>query len=120
LKKDRKTLRTMKQDSEVFPDEVALACSLTESEHVTRSAELEDLFKSVQQVNELADGYALRFPGSDTWANRLIQFITFERACCPFFTFALVCEPKLGPIWLHLRGPEGVKGIVEAMIHSSM
>lgn len=110
----------MKQDSEVFPDEVALACSLTGSEHVTRSAEVEDLFKSVQQVNELADGYALRFPGSDTWANRLIQFITFERACCPFFTFTLVCEPKLGPIWLHLRGPEGVKGIVEAMIHSSM
>lgn len=110
----------MKQDSEVFPDEVALACSLTDAEHVTRSAELEELFKSVQQVKELADGYALRFPGSDSWANRLLQFITFERACCPFFTFGLVCEPKLGPIWLHLRGPEGVKGIVEAIIHRSM
>ena len=44
----------MKQDGEVFPDEVALACSLTATEHVTRSAELEDLFKSVQQVNELS------------------------------------------------------------------
>lgn len=107
----------MKQDSEVSSDEVALACSLTGPEQVTRSAEVEDLLKSVQQVNELADGYALRFPGSDAWANKLLQFITFERACCPFFTFALVCEPKLGPIWLHLRGPEGVKGIVEAMIY---
>src|SRR2546421_12909160 len=107
----------MKQDSEVLPDEVALACSLTESEHVTRSAELEDLFKSVQQVNELADGYALRFPGSDTWANRLLQFITFERGCCPFFTFALVFEPQQGPIWLHLRGSEGVKAIIEEMIN---
>ncbi len=108
----------MKQDSERVSDQVALACSLTESEHVTRSAELEELFKSVQQVKELADGYALCFPGSDAWANRLIQFVTFERACCPFFVFALVFEQELGPIWLHLRGPEGVKGIVESMIQS--
>ena len=107
----------MNQDTELFTDEVPLACTLTESEQVTRNVEVNDLFKHVQQVNELADGYALRFPGSDTWANTLVQFITFERGCCPFFEFALVFEPKQGPIWLHLRGPEGVKAIVENMIY---
>jgi hypothetical protein len=129
----------MQQDVEMFTDEVPLACTLTRSELVTRKQEVNGLFKYVQQVNELADGYALRFPGSDTWANDLMQFITFERACCPFFTFALVFEQKLGTnpshqrrcastaaqsggtsgegsIWLHLRGPEGVKAIVEGMI----
>ena len=106
----------MQQDVELYTDEVPLACTLTESEQVTRKPKVNDLFKHIQQVNELADGYALRFPGSDTWANELIQFITFERACCPFFTFALVFEQKEGPIWLHLRGPEGVKAIIEGMM----
>ena len=109
----------MKQDVELFSDEVPLACTLTESELVARSAEVKDLFKHVQQVNELADGYALRFPGSDTWANTLVQFITFERACCPFFRFVLDFEQEQGSIWLHLRGREGVKAIVEGMIRAA-
>ena len=74
----------MKQDTEFFADEVPLACTLSEAEKVTREEEVVDLFKHVLQVNELADGYALRFPGSDTWANKPVQFITFERGCCPF------------------------------------
>ena len=108
----------MTQNGELFTDEVPLACTLSESALVTREQEVKGLFKQVQQVNELADGYALRFPGDDTWANQLMQFIAFERACCPFFTFALVFEPRQGPIWLHLSGPEGVKGIIEGMIDS--
>ena len=110
----------MKQDGELFPDEVPLACTLTGSEQVTRAEEVNEIFKHVLQINELADGYALRFPGSDTWANTLVQFITYERGCCPFFTFALVFEPEQGPLWLHLRGPEGVKAIVENMIYPKM
>ena len=58
------------------------------------------------------DGYALRFPGNDTWANQLTQFITFERKCCPFFIFSLLFEPKQGPIWLRLRGSAGIKEFV--------
>jgi hypothetical protein len=107
----------MEQDTEFFTDEVPLACTLTGSEQVTRSGEVNELFKDVQQVKELADGYAFRFPGSDAWANTLLQFITFERGCCPFFRFALVFEPEQGPIWLHLSGPEGVKAIIENMMH---
>ena len=118
LLRERKALRDMKQDREFFTDEVPLACTLTESEQVTRKEEIVDLFKHVLQVNELADGYALRFPGSDGWANRLLQFITFERGCCPFFTFELAFEAKQGPIWLHLRGPEGVKAIIEDMVYN--
>ena len=80
----------MQQDQELFTDDIPLACTLSASELVTREQEVNDLFKHVQQVNELADGYALRFPGNDTWANQLTQFITFERGCCPFFTFSLL------------------------------
>jgi len=116
LLRERKALRDMKQEREFFKDEVPLACTLIGSEQVTRREEVGDLFKDVLQVNELADGYALCFPGSDGWANKLVQFITFERGCCPFFTFELAFEPKQGPIWLHLRGPEGVKAMIENMM----
>jgi hypothetical protein len=116
--RERKALRDMKQDREFFKDEVPLACTLIGSEQVTRREEVGELFKDVLKVNELADGYALCFPGSDGWANKLVQFITFERGCCPFFTFELAFEPEQGPIWLHLRGPEGVKAMIENMMYS--
>jgi hypothetical protein len=103
----------MEQNVELITDDIPLACTLSETELVTRGVEVKDLFEHIQQVNELDDGYALQFPGTDTWANDLLQFISFERACCQFFTFALVFEPKQGPIWLHTRGPEGVKTIIE-------
>ena len=108
--------KNMQQNEAFITDEMPLACTLSATELVTRTEEVKDLFKHVQQVDELTDGYALRFPGSDTWANTLLQFIAFERACCPFFTFALVFEPQQGPIWLHLRGAEGVKAIIAEMI----
>jgi hypothetical protein len=110
----------MKHVEEIVTDEAPLACSLSEPELVTRTVEVSQLFKDVQQVDELTDGYALRFPGDDKWANDLVQFITFERGCCPFFTFGLVFEPKQGSIWLHMRGPEGVKAMIEEMISASV
>jgi hypothetical protein len=33
-------------------------------------------------------------------------------ACCPFFTFELTFEPDSGPIWLRVRGQEGVKEFI--------
>ena len=106
----------MMQDVELIAVNVPLVCTLTDPEQKVRGEEVNELFKGVQQVKELADGYALRFPAGDSWANELLQFINFERACCPFFTFALVFEPEQGSIWLHLRGPEGLKSIIEPMI----
>ena len=105
-----------KQAETHYTEEIPMVCTLSQQAQITRSTELDDLFKHVQQTKELPDGYALRFPGSDTWANTLLQFITYERACCHFFTFALTFEPEQGPIWLHLRGPEGVKAIIENML----
>ena len=110
-------MKNTKLNQTPITENIPLACTLSPSEQITRNTELNDIFKHVQQVNELADGYALRFPGDNTWANTLLEFITFERACCPFFTFSLVFEPNQGPIWLHLRGPEDVKTIIENMLH---
>ena len=103
----------MAKNLELPISELPVACSLLEHERVERGEGVGDLFKGAQQVRELADGYAYRFPGNEEWATRLLKFIVGERSCCPFFTFELGFEPNEGPIWLHIGGPEGVKDFMK-------
>lgn len=105
----------MTSNLELPISESPIACSLSQDERVERGDEVGDLFKDVEQVRELADGYAYRFPGNQEWASKLLKFIMGERSCCPFFTFELGFEPDEGPIWLHVRGPEGVKEFMQNM-----
>lgn len=103
-------------DSDPVAQDIPLACTLSATEQAQRGDEIAPLFAEMQEVRELPDGYALRYPGGETWAARLLAFITGERACCPFFTFALVFEPQQGPLWLHLRGPAGTKEFVASLL----
>jgi hypothetical protein len=101
-------------------DEIPIACVLSDPELAQRMAALEaDVFVAVRETRELEDGYAFRFPSDTGWLVQLATFIAEERRCCPFFTFELVCEPGEGPIWLHLRGREGVKAFIEAQFMRS-
>jgi hypothetical protein len=95
-------------------NELPIACTLSGAELAERGDEVGDLFKAVEQVRELADGYAFRFSGSDASASSLLEFVLAERRCCPFFTFELVFEPNSGPIWVHLRGSSAIKEYVAA------
>jgi hypothetical protein len=90
-----------------------VACSLSEAEQAQRSEELtRDLFPFAEKVDELPDGYAWRFPGGGAWDAKLLDFIAAERSCCANFRIELVFEPRLGPVWLRLRGPDGVKAFI--------
>jgi hypothetical protein len=103
---------TMNANPESLIQDLPIVCTLSEEEQARRGEELEDIFKYIQQVQELADGYAFRFPGDAGWARTLTDYITFERDCCAFFTFELVFTPNHGPIWLRVRGGEGVKELI--------
>ncbi len=95
--------------------EIPIACTLTtEEQEAWRDDMGRKIVAGYDAIRELPDGYALRFPGDDAWANTLVGFVIHERGCCPFFTFGLVFEPDHGAIWLHLTGSEGVKVFVEA------
>ena len=92
-----------------------IACALSDPEKARRIAALEaEIFAASRETSELPDGYAFRFPPDAEWLTRLAAFIVDERKCCPFFTFELVIEPAGGPIWLRLRGGEGVKEFIQA------
>ncbi len=97
--------------------ELPIACMLTaEEQRAWQGGMGRTIFEGYDERRELPDGYALRFPGDDAWANALMEFIIHERECCPFFTFGLMFEPNHGAIWLHLTGNEGVRTFVEALM----
>jgi hypothetical protein len=89
-----------------------IACSLSAAQKVERGAAFADLFADAEDVAELPDGYALRFPSQDAWITRAAELITAERKCCPFFRFALAFEPNGGPVWLHIAGPAEIKPFI--------
>ena len=92
---------------------IPIACALSEPELARRTAELgSSLFAAVEAIEELPDGYAFRFPADAVWLERLAGFVAAERQCCPFFRFEIATEPGEGPLWLRLRGEEGVKDFV--------
>ena len=101
--------------SEQNAQNIPIACNLSVRELGERRVEVEAVMRGICEVKELRDGYALKFPGNDEWAQTLLQLIVQERACCPFFTFELHFEPQEGPIWLQLRGPEGTTGFIQEM-----
>jgi hypothetical protein len=72
-------------------------------------ANTERIFASVQEVQELPTGYALRLPNETDLLQTVVAFISYERLCCPFFRFALEIEPEQGPVWLKLTGDVDVK-----------
>lgn len=91
-----------------------ISCELPDGERARRQHELqESLQPAIEKRVELEDGYALRFPGDPDRVRALAELMIFERACCPFLSIELVAEPKRGPVWLKLRGPEGTKPFLE-------
>jgi hypothetical protein len=89
------------------------ACNLLEPDFAKRQGELaEDIFGGASRGDELEDGYEFAFAGNAEWVGKLVDFLSSERICCPFFAFELILEPDLGSIWLRVRGAEGVKEFI--------
>lgn len=99
--------------------EIPIACTLTAEEQAAWGDGMgRAIFRGYEELRELPDGYALRFPGDEQWAQTILEFIVHERACCPFFTFGLVFEPNHGVTWLHLSGSADIKAFVGGMLRA--
>jgi hypothetical protein len=101
----------------------SLACDLTaipasvREEHVLTAPQL---FSAAQEVQELPNGYAIRFLNEPGRFMAIAKFIENERLCCPFFNFGLELEANSGPLWLRLTGGEGVKEILQTTLFDSI
>lgn len=103
------TIQPQNNESEQI---IPIACLLPPEEQEARGEDVSDLLAIALETHELPDGYGLGFQAADEIALRLLEFINFERKCCPFFKFELVFEPQDGPISLNIRGGEGVKELL--------
>ncbi len=78
-----------------------------------------ELPAAAEELRELADGFALRFPADASLILLLAEFITLERICCPFLRFSLDVEPNGGPVWLRLTGSPEVKALLATELMAS-
>jgi hypothetical protein len=99
------------------------ACDMSAIEPEQRSqhiAAIKELFQTVQEVQELPNGYAFRMPNETGLLMRTAEFVAREKLCCPFFGFKIEIEPNNGGLWLHLTGRDGVKPFIAAEIGNNL
>jgi hypothetical protein len=63
---------------------------------------------------ELANGFAFRFQDGAVSLTELAEWVSAERKCCPFFDFEIELQGHNGPLWLKLRGKDGVKAFMRS------
>jgi hypothetical protein len=86
-------------------------------EHI---ATIDKLFRAVEDIRELPNGYAFRLPNDRDVLLRAALFIDLERLCCPFFGFGVEVEREGGAVWLSLTGRDGVKPFIMAEIREHL
>jgi hypothetical protein len=95
--------------------ESPFACNiagLTSDQRQRYIALVKKLEGAKREVWELVDGYGIQYSGEASIIQDLAEFITYEHLCCPFFDLEIAVEREGGPIWLRLRGREGVKEFI--------
>jgi hypothetical protein len=73
-----------------------------------------DLLAKHLAIEELPDGYGIRFPYNLSLFTSLSEWATLEQLCCPFLTLTLELQRDQGPIWLKASGEDGVKDFLRA------
>jgi hypothetical protein len=79
--------------------------------HVLLTLEIE---RARVETIELANGFAFRFQDSAVSLADLAEWVSAERKCCPFFDFEIELQGNNGPLWLKLRGKDGVKAFMQS------
>ena len=91
-----------------------LTCKLTTPELRERKATvIAHLKKQILLTKELKNGFAYRFPGSDSVVDELATFVKTERVCCDFFKFDLSITGDKSEAWLKITGPKGAKDFIK-------
>lgn len=105
----RKNQTTMNNEETVF------ACNpsaLGKEQRARYSVLTKQLIAAKLEVQELPDGYSLRYAANPQAIKDVAEFVTYERLCCPFLNFEMAIEGE--NLSLRLKGKEGVKEFIKA------
>ena len=97
--------------------ETPLACrldALGPSERARHAALVAELASTAPAVEELAEGYAFRFPSRPYLFLRVAEWIGLERECCPFLAIRLEVEHANRSLRVSVTGPPGTKDVLRA------
>jgi hypothetical protein len=92
-----------------------LTCNLDgiPSQERARYTELfESLRHAIREKRELPDGYALLLDPAQFTMDQALEWTKLEGECCPFLEMQVRWDIQNGPVWLELKGPEGVKNFI--------
>jgi hypothetical protein len=67
-----------------------------------------------RHLQELSDGFRFELPQASTSIVDAAEWISYERLCCPFFSFSLELDTGDDKVHLSLRGPDGIKPFIRA------
>jgi hypothetical protein len=70
------------------------------------------LHSAMHQRKELPAGYTYVLRSNEITLPEVAEWVTMERLCCPFLIFELGVAGEMSR--LTMRGPEGVKAILQA------
>lgn len=104
--------RTPGKQWEVNMESTAFCCdiqAMSNSERERHQELRERWEKAMEETKELESGYAFRLASAAVSLMEVAEWVDKERKCCPFFDFEIALERDGGPVWLTLRGREGVK-----------
>ena len=65
-------------------------------------------------VRELPDGYEFTWSSDPKTFSDVVEWIGGEKACCPFFNFALIVGAEHGPLKLQVTGRPGTKAFMQS------
>ena len=68
------------------------------------------------RVDELENGYALAYPNSKVWAERVREIAAHWQQRLPFFEVEVTPDGNPDLLWLRISGPEGAKEYLEEII----
>lgn len=95
-------------------------CTLPESKLANRVAVLQKtIFSNTQKIFSFDDGYEYVFDEEPELIDDLVEFINYERRCCPSFNFALLFDSNNGPVRLRIYGSGDIKEFLTSLIVKS-
>lgn len=94
-----------------------LVCKLIGAEKMKKKELLKtEIFSQVKGIDELENGYILKFEDKDDILLKLTDYLMIEKECCPFFIFDLNIQPNSNGISLKITGQEGAKDMLKPLI----
>ena len=74
----------------------------------------EYLIRVRKQVVETPKGYEFQYSPSDVSLSQLVEWVTAEEKCCPFFNFHIDLEREGQLVCLGLGGADGIKPFIRS------